>query len=104
MASKAVTDHVGKLFDVFRKSLNQQADPMFLNALFFRAGEAAIVLNEELAELEANRKTVHFEIRDRLMAEAEEKGEKPSRTAATEEARTPPHLLPYVQQYASART
>lgn len=103
MASKAVTDHVGKLFDLFRKSLNQQADPMFLNALFFRAGEAAIVLNEELAELEANRKTVHFEIRDRLMAEAEEKGEKLSRTAATEEARTHPDYLSYVEQIESVR-
>lgn len=103
MASKVVKDHVGKLFDLFRKSLNQQADPMFLNALFFRAGETAIVLNEELAELEANRKTVHFEIRDKLMAEAEEKGEKLSRTAATEEARTHPDYLSYVEQIESVR-
>src|SRR5690606_16239527 len=50
-----------------------------------------------------NRKAVHFEIRDKLMAEAEEKGEKLSRTAATEEARTHPDYLSYVEQIESVR-
>jgi len=54
----------------------------------------------ELAALQNRRKIVHLELRDRLIAEAQARGEKLSITAATEEARAHPEYVACLDEIA----
>ena len=87
---------LSNLLTNFRQLLTAPAgsqDPLFLNTIYFRAGELAIVLRREKVTKETNRKTVQFEIRDELMSE-----QGMSKTAAEAEARTDPRYLAYLEE------
>ncbi|MFW6079234.1 MAG: hypothetical protein ACODAE_06420 [Gemmatimonadota bacterium] len=63
-------------------------------------GMAWARLRRELSALQNRRKAVQVELRDRLMAEAEARGEPLSKTAATEAARAHPEYIACLDEIA----
>lgn len=98
-----MNEKISKLLGLFRDSLSEIKDPLWLNQVRFTAGDAAIMLAREHGEMEANRKSFQVALRDRLIAESGEgEGSKAlSKTAAEEAARAHPEYVAYLERQAA---
>lgn len=97
-----MNEKISKLLGLFRESLPEIKDPLWLNQVRFTAGDAAIMLAREHGEMEANRKSFQVALRDRLIAESGEgEGKALSKTAAEEAARAHPEYVAYLERQAA---